>query len=345
MHKTLPLLLFCFGLAFQNSFAQTTSCAQTLRLATSTYEQGRLHELPELLKNCLNSGFTKQEKVTAYKLLTLSYIYLEEPEKADEAMLKLLQTDHYFEINEAVDPAEFVALYKTFRTNPIYRLGVIGGPNLTWPNLISSNASSDGIGKYSYKPSFQVGIDVEIPLSSRFILNPQLQFQSKSFSYSQKGKEGTADTIFNISSVEAQKWLSLPITLQYSITESKLNPYISLGVSVDYLLTAMQTPLKLREGYQDVKEENINISDQRKKTNINAIAAAGIKYKIAGGYLLAEARFIYGLQPMNDKSMIYRNPSIFNNYNFVDGIFSQNSVLLNVGYVYNVFHPKKKNIN
>jgi len=110
-----PILLVCFGLAFQQTMAQTTSCAQTIRLATSVYEQGRLHELPDLLKNCLNSGFTQQERVTAYKLLTLSYIYLEEPEKADESMLKLLETNPYFEINAAVDPAEFIALYNTFR--------------------------------------------------------------------------------------------------------------------------------------------------------------------------------------------------------------------------------------
>src|SRR4051812_40329491 len=95
-------LLVCFGLHAQNTLAQTTSCAQTLRLARSTYDQGRLHELPELLKNCLENGFTKPEKVEAYKFLALSYTYLEEPDQADAAMLMLLQTDHYFEINEGV---------------------------------------------------------------------------------------------------------------------------------------------------------------------------------------------------------------------------------------------------
>src|SRR5690348_11970776 len=114
MKKT--LLLLTVLLAAGVARAQLTSCAQTLRLARSTYEQGRLHEVPELLERCLENGFSRQEKVEAYKLLCLSYIYLEEPAKADEAMLDLLRTDHYFEINETTDPAEFVALYKTFRT-------------------------------------------------------------------------------------------------------------------------------------------------------------------------------------------------------------------------------------
>lgn len=345
MHKFLPLLFLCVSLIFQNAVAQTTSCAQTLRLARSTYEQGRLHELPDLLKTCLNNGFTQQERVEAYKFLTLSYIYLEEPEKADEAMLNLLQTDHYFEINEAVDPAEFVALYKTFRTTPIYRMGVVGGPNATWPNLISSNASSGGVGEYKYRPGFQVGLNVEIPIAQKLVLNSGLQFQTKSFSYSQKGEGNSPDTIFSISSIEKQNWISLPVTLQYLIGKSKINPYVNVGASVDYLLSATQTPSKLREGFQDVKEDNIDILDQRKTININLIVAAGIKYKITGGFLLAEARFLYGIPALNDKSMTYKNPLIYYNYNFVDGIFRQNSVFFSVGYVYNVFNPKKKTKN
>ena len=120
--KRLYLSAFIILLLSQGSYAQLTTCAQTLRLANSTYEQGRLHELPDLLAKCLENGFDKQEKVQAYKLLALTYIYLEEPEKADEMMLKILQTDNYFTINKDIDPAEFIALYNTFRTKPVYRL-------------------------------------------------------------------------------------------------------------------------------------------------------------------------------------------------------------------------------
>ncbi len=145
-------ILFCF-LIFASgvrTYAQISSCAQTLRLAQSTYEQGRLHELPGLLESCLKnsgtSGFTKDERVRAYKLLAMAYVYLEEPEKADDAMLNLLRTDPYFKPNPDVDPAEFIGLFSTFRTTPIYRLGLRLGGNATQPNLMSSNnVSSENI--------------------------------------------------------------------------------------------------------------------------------------------------------------------------------------------------------
>ena len=140
MKKLLSSILFLF--LSVSSYAQLTSGAQTLRLARATYEQGRLHEIPSILEGFLPK-FNKQEKVEAYKLLTLSYIYLEEPEKADDAMLKLLQTDHYFEINLKDDPAEFIALYRTFRTKPIYRIGGKIGINGTRPNVVEAIEAKD----------------------------------------------------------------------------------------------------------------------------------------------------------------------------------------------------------
>src|SRR6187551_2306146 len=103
--------LYLFGILViisAKSFSQTATCAQTLRLARATYEQGRLHEIEGQLKDCLANGFKPEEKALkteGYRILCLSYIYLEEPEKADDAMLKLKQNDPYYAPNPQVDPA------------------------------------------------------------------------------------------------------------------------------------------------------------------------------------------------------------------------------------------------
>src|SRR6187431_2599241 len=199
MKRLLPL--FILLLSVSQGFAQLTSCAQTLRLAQSTYEQGRLHEVPSLLQACLSNGFSKQEKVSAYKLLTLSYLYLEEPEKADEAMLNLLRTDPYFEINPAVDPAEFVGLYKSFRTTPVYRLGVTIGVNATQPNVTSSvETAANSESEYKYGIAFQVGANFEIPIKEKLTLNPSLLFQQKGFDLESKvsrGMDGDGNELYN----------------------------------------------------------------------------------------------------------------------------------------------------
>lgn len=344
MHKYLPLLLLCFGLVFQNVSAQTTSCAQTLRLATSTYEQGRLHELPELLKNCLNSGFNKQEKVSAYKLLTLSYIYLEEPELADDAMLKLLQTDHYFQINEAVDPAEFVALYKTFRTTPIYRFGGKSGAITAQPNVAESEKITEGESKYKRGYGFTFGLVSEIPITNRLTLNPELYFQLTNFNFENKYEVTQGE--FSTSAFQKLTYLSLPLAVQYSLLDdrngkAKFIPYISAGLAIDYLLDGSVRAEKKRSGFQAVESASFTVSSQREKLNISPIVGAGAKVKAGGGFVIAEFRYKYGLSAVNNKSTQFDNPDLVFNYHYVDSIFKLNSLSFTLGYVHNIFNPKK----
>ncbi|MFM8913274.1 MAG: hypothetical protein ACKOE6_10230, partial [Flammeovirgaceae bacterium] len=175
--RRILFLIFAVAVGVEG-FSQ--NCAQTLRLARSTYDQGRLHELPALMRDCLDpnkkDGFTKQEKVEAYKLLTMSYIYLEEPEKADSSMLLLLKTDPYFLPNENVDPQEFLGLYKTFRTDPVYRIGLKAGVGLTQANVINSVAVTAGESKYEFQVGIIAGVTAEIPIFKKFVLTPELLF-------------------------------------------------------------------------------------------------------------------------------------------------------------------------
>lgn len=321
--------------------AQST-CAQVLRTARTTYDQGRLHELPALLEGCLKNGFTKQEKVEAYKLLTLAYIYLEEPAKADEAMLQLLRTDSYFEINESADPAEFISLYKTFRTWPVYRVGAKVGVNATVPSVVSRVNAVEGISSH-YKAgiSFQSGLAFEIPLTDKLTLGPELHFKLKSFLFNSEVTVGDNET--NTSEgKESQSWLSLPVSVQYKLMESKLNPYVSLGISGDYLLNAHIVMARNRVNATSIPEREYDITDVRKKINMSAIASCGIKLKLGAGYVVSELRVIYGLTPVNAKNTSFAIDDylLFDN-GYADNVMKLNSISITAGYIYNVFNPKK----
>jgi hypothetical protein len=338
MRKLLLLSVICCAL-YHQAFAQST-CTQTLRTARSTYDQGRLHELPSLLEGCLRNGFTEQEKVEAYKLLTLAYIYLEESAKADEAMLNLLNTDHYFEVNTATDPAEFLALYKTFRTKPIYRLGGKIGANASQPNVIEAVEANNGESKYNYSVAFQFHIDAEIPLTDNLTLNPELGIQQKTFGY--ENKVSFTDSTFTTIATEKQNWISLPVSIQYQFTKVKFHPYVSLGVQADYLMGANISGRRQRQGYQLIEDKSFDLKAQREKLNLSAIVAAGAHFKLGGGLVVAEVRFVYGLTKLNSKSTGF---GIDNNltfqYGYADSIFKINSLCATVGYVYNIFNPKK----
>lgn len=326
-------------------YAQQQNCAQTLRLARSTYDQGRLHELPSLMKECLKpDGFNKQERVEAYKLLTMGYIYLEEPEKADSSMLLLLKTDPYFLPNEKVDPQEFLGLYKTFRTRPIFRLGVKFGINATQPNVSSFNPISDGSSKYGREIGIGGGFVGELPLTDKFTLTGELLFLSKGFnnnSISQYSTSvGTVD-FSNSIGTEKQNWLSLPILLQYKLVSKRFQPFVEGGVSTDLLLNSTIQGEQRRVNNQSIDVKSFSLSAQREKLNISIVMGAGVKTRFASGYLVADIRYSYGITKSNSLSTLYDNQFLLFDYKLVDGVFNLNSLYFNVGYVQNFFNPKK----
>lgn len=346
------LLLCCFFITLTTAtYAQTAtpSCAQTLRLAQSVYEQGRLHEIPGILQKCIDeNGFTKQEKVNAFKILTNTYIYLEEPEQADESMLKILQTDPYFQINEAIDPAEFVALYKTFRTTPIYRLGVKLGVNASQPNIteLSSAVELTKDSNYKYNVGILFGGIFEVPLKPKMTIHSELLYLQRKFEVNLMVDRGTnlaGNPLSNeFNGIETQNWISAPITFEYKIMEKKYNPYVAGGVSVDYLLGDKLKGLRSRTDAAAITETTFELKPQREKINISAIAAAGVKMKVGGGFFVAELRYLYGITPINSRETAFANELATWDQGYADPVFKLSSLSVTGSYIINIFSPKKK---
>jgi hypothetical protein len=350
MKKFLTLILF-ISLGFQ-SWAQSTSCAQTLRLATSTYEQGRLHELEGILANCLANGFTKEEKVIAYKLLTQANIYLEEPQKADDTMLKLLQTDHYFEINKDVDPAEFVALYNTFRTSEIYRVGAKLGVNATQPNVVNTITAVEiaDDSEYKYGIAILFGGVVDVPLNDKMTLHGELLYLQRKFEIDLKVDRGftveeNPKPLSNqFEGIETENWISLPLSFEYKIADKKYNPYVAGGVSVDYLLNAELKGERIRSGVNSIQETSFDFNPLREKINISALVAAGVKTKMGGGYFIAEVRYLHGITNVSSAETAYENQQATWEQGFADSVFKLSSLSVSGSYVINIFNPRKKTI-
>lgn len=346
MKRLLPFLLFIISSA--SVLAQSATPGQILRLARSSYEQGRLNEVTTQLNKEFFSDArtTKPEKVEGYKILCQAYIYLEEPEKADEAMLRILETDPYFQINEAVDPAEFVALYKTFRTTPIYRIGAKLGINATQPNVKESVTAvelAEG-SEYRYLIGIQFGASAELPINSKLTLHGDLLFQQKRFGLDMtvdRGDDLNGEPQLNrFEGIESQTWISFPVTVEYLLLpEKKYKPYVAAGVAVDYLLSSSMSSERLRDNQQSIQQKTYDM--ERESIALNAVVAGGVKIPLAGGYFVAEVRFNYGLTNVNSKETAFANQEFTLDQGYADPIFNLNSLSLTGSYIYNVFKPKK----
>lgn len=335
-----------------NALAQ--ECAQAIRLARAIYDQGRLQEVETYLKPCFTGNSATDQKtllVEAYKLLCLSHIYLEEPEKADEDMLNIKRTDPYYRPNEGVDPAEYVALYKTFRENPVFRYGARIGINASRPNIRSLNTAVQLDEGSSVKQglAFYFGLSADIPLKSRLTLHNNILFNPYRFNITENVR--VYDPLTDqerrnqFRGTENQTWLTIGSQAEYALFPTasnfsqKLSPYVAGGGSLGYLLNADMTAERLREGQSAVPEANIDI--YRTRMNVGLTAAAGIKPKVGTGKLVIEIRFTYGITPVNTQDKAYKNERLLMDYYYVDPIFTMNSLSFSVAYMQDKFAPKK----
>ncbi len=328
-------------------------CAQALRLARAIYDQGRLQEVETYLKPCLSGKSGSDQRalmVEAYKLLCLSHIYLEEPEKADEDMLNIKRTDPYYRPNEGVDPAEYVALYKTFREEPVFRYGARVGITAAQPLVRTVNAAvqlAEG-SQYNFGLTFFVGPGMEVPITSRLSLYGEGLYHPLKFSLTENVLINDPFTgqqrINQFQGTETQNWLYLPVQAEYTLFRSssavsRYSPYVAGGISLGYLLNASITAERQREGQSTVPEANIDIS--RNRINGGIAAAAGIKPQIGKGKLVVEIRYTYGITPVTSQERAFANERLLADYYYADPVFAVQTFSFSVSYLQDKFSPKK----
>ena len=351
------LILLTFILATK-SLAQT-ACTATLDQARTVFDDGRIHELESLMETCLVSGFSPAEKTEALRLLILAHIYLEEPEKSDERMLELLKHDHEYQVNAALDPTEFINLHKTFKTKPMFSVGIKLGVNNVIINPTEVNGTYNLVGErheYTSLIGIKGGITFEYQLNDFLTLNPELFFITQKFEKSTNIVESifAGSNVKTVSLIEEdQTWFQLPVSVQYKITESLVNPYVSAGFALDFLSAsetagdASKVTVTRQEGEVGALPEQIiskisltEVIDERNKVNLSAFIGAGVKLRIGEGYLNAHLRFHYGITHAVKDGVAYNSVKLWELQDTND-TFKQHVISFTLGYVLDLYKPKK----
>jgi hypothetical protein len=343
LYKYLAIISFVLMLTL-SATAQKNTCSQTLIKAQFTYYEGRAEEIPDMLQACLQDGFTTDEKLQAYRLLTLTYLYLNESSHAEKTMLAFLQLNPVYKINEAVDPAEFINLFKQFRTWALYLAGAKAGVNATYVNTLQPY-SLDNVyvtqGAYQPAFSYHIGTTVEVPLKSRFSASAELYLTGTRFTYSNQ--------LFGFLThqlIETQNKLELPLLLNFTLPGNKYSPYVSGGITSNLLLKSQvqvrrTDEIGFNEGQKETSGPNITLTSQRKTLTFSGTFNLGVKYTRARNVFILEGRYNLGLHNVVRKSNRYSTIEPILKYGFIDNDFTLNSFSLALGYLIPVYKPRK----
>ncbi len=353
MKKSLLFFVFVFGMLFSQQ--GTAQCANNLKTAQANFSEGHLYAIPSLLEPCLKKEFSKQDKLDAYRLLTLTYLYIDDPISAKRSFLDLLALDPEYRV-DSTSHIELLHLSKEYITTPIVSWRVRGGTNMSTVTVTKVNGSYNlNQNKELYKVGFGVSLigSLDIHFSKNVSVSIESDLSYKSFNYQ--------NTVFNSNGVSNSKDLinlkeksyniGLPITVSYTLYKNTFYPYIYGGYSPGYNFitstNAKYTKIE-NETVLVTEDNNLNISSIRNRLMHSGIVGIGLKRRFNYNYVFVDLRYKFGLTDRlnGDTQNDFEIEPTINRYIFtyqqLDNDFRQNEFTLTLGYIWPKYKPRKK---
>lgn len=343
IQSTFCLLLFIS----QVIFAQT-DCVTKLKTAESNFDNGKIREVEPLLRGCIEDGFTKDEKIRAYKLIAQSCIYLEQQKEADTLILKILQLDPDQKINPSIDPREYIVKFETFRTLPVFHWGIILGGNRSIVSLVETFSSENvptSNKYYQYPFGFQIGFLGEKLIKSNWQASMEAHYSSRTF----KVHDDTLNNSASLVLQETQNWLTIPVSIRYEFftREQKVRPYIGTGPMLNLLLSATQTNGVLSNFETgDTKLPSINVKDYRNSFYLSLGLIGGLKYKLSTKlFAILDIKYNWVFSKSIDQEtfnadILGRSSNLWS-LQYIDDQIKLNNLAVSLGVKYAIYRPKK----
>ncbi|MBY0425554.1 MAG: PorT family protein [Cytophagales bacterium] len=343
MLKKVNLLVFVFAflVSLTEGYSQNV-CSQTLKKAQKVYDQGLLTEVPSMLESCIKDGFTRNEALQAWRLISLAYIFQDQDSLADYAMTQLLKIDPEYQYNKAVDPAEFVKLYNRNKSIPWISIGVIGGVNYSRPYIVhpygfgnTSNAPGQFSQKVDSSFGFQAGISSDIRIYEGLSANVSVLFIQHSTTYRNTINNYTTSRV-----QETQQLLDLPILIKYNFLQTRFTPYIQAGASGSFLINATGKANRVNGNVQETGPD-IVMTSLRNQLQYNFILGGGLKYKLGYNYIVLDLRYYIGMVNQANPQKRYDNVDLTYKYGYADSDFKMDNLAISVGF-YRSFYKTKR---
>jgi len=353
-----------FLFIYLNGYSQ--DCTANLDQAKASYQDGKLYEIPPALEVCLQGGFTREQRVEAYELLSLTYLYIDDPDKADESYLNLLRADPEWRPDSTTE-IDIDFLSKKFKTTPIFTVYPVKvGANVSFISVIHDNGTDNtSNSSQNYKPRWggQIGTGIDWNISDKFSLGGELWFSVQRYRFN--NKFFPVDSLARLSLATGDSLvidfnhigLKLPILLRYTHRINLWYPYVYGGYAISYFVSSSGSP-----SYFDINGtgedrvvnpdigRTLDLGPIRNSLNHSVLFGAGVKYRMGYKYLLFEIRYSWGLNNiLNDENQFDFGPGGEQNdireltfrYGQVDDDFRINNLSFNLGFVYPLYKPRR----
>ena len=361
--KQILLSIFVLLITLQ-SFGQTAQCTKRLTDAEEAFDQGRLQDVLSLLnkddrdaRNCF-ANFTIDERIRAEKLLTKTFIFTDNPDRAEDALVDLLIVDKEHQLAKN-DPSELHFLYSQFKTEPIFRVGFRLGANLSSIKVLQAFDNTQL--RKAYNPSFGQGIGfsfealVERHIKNGIEVGLGAQYRIASYQFESSFIPGDENRLL-FQGINRSTMLRIPLLGRYNFNYDKkdedgvrlkLMPYVFGGVSYDLTISAKYVDTDRTGGTAFTLNENLDLVefDQVANSNISLFAGVGVKLRTGRAkvdFLTFELRYDNSLFNYINPDNRWANKDLNINVGFVEDDLTINTVSVSVGYTKSFYRPRKR---
>jgi len=347
VRRFLALIIF---FSFSQLVIAQIDCGESLNRAQDVFEAGHIEQIPNILHECLDK-FTNEQKIEAYRILTITYLYLNDPIGAETSFLALLKADPEYRVS-ANDPIELEYLSKQYITTPIISFSGKVGINFSTVTILNYNRLDSD---FSPNPRYKTGAGVvlqgasEVHFNKAVGLNVELELSTRSYTRESDLFEGNPEHQ-NLVQDRFVMHGSLPTYLKYTYPGVTYFPYVYAGYSPS--LTLLSRSKETREpdirGGGKVEGPTLDNGNSTTDFSHSLIFGIGLKRRIKYRYVLVDLRYRLGMTNMNNQQNQYNinntdtKEKIFK-YSSLDDDLRWNGIELTVGYVWPQYKPRKKN--
>jgi len=330
--------ILCLGLIGFTQYLQAQDdCGQTLIQAERAYYTGRFGDVRTLLASCLASGFDKDQKTEAYRLMALSAIFTRNFERADTALLLMLKSNPQYAFTPQ-DPPEFRRRVEDFHVHPLVEVSVNLGLVQPYFNVseVYNSRPLPATVAYSGKTGAYYGIAAAYYLNKNLSVRGGYEWQHYSFTIENKDSLNTGLLTETESRSQWHAGIGYNIGLPKIYSRNSQTHSGSLqvyaGVAYSTLQKAEGYLVLDRNGSSD--EIDLSYSNLSQRTNNQwrplVELKANVPQKDKWMFSLS-LRYEFGIQNMTNADNRFSDPGRATTFEWIEDDFKSSTLVVSFG--------------
>lgn len=319
----LSLLILICGCCF----AQNKDCSQSLIQAERSYYTGRFDEVPNLLTSCIASGFDREQKTEAYKLMALSQIFSRNFYAADSVLLLMLKNDPQYKFAPQ-DPPEFKKRMERFNLYPLIEASVNVGliqPFFHVSNVHNARAIPATV-LYQGNTGAHIGINAAYYLTKQISIRGGYEWQR--YSLDIENRDSLAVSRLN----EKQGRRQFQLSAGYNLRLFKLNIQAYAGFTFSTLHSANSYLLLDRYGATDGVEYGYSNLSQRTIKEVRPLIELKLNLPQKNEWMISlSMRYEHGIKNIANASNRYQDLYRATSLEWVEDDFTGRNIIVQLG--------------